>query len=116
MANERAALIEEEKWRQKEFRRLEKARAGKKTRFSLSADEVQKLKDKDMRCFDDGFDCPQMLLDLATEFNMAKIMKDPPSMEELDDRLAEIKWMEDEYAELRWERKDMIDRKLKGVE
>ena len=74
------------------------------------------MKDKDMRCFDDGFDCPQMLLDLATEFNMAKIMKDPPSMEELDDRLAEIKWMEDEYAELRWERKDMIDRKLKGVE
>ena len=116
MANERAALIDEEKWRQKEFRRLEKARAGKKTRFSLSVDEVQKLKDKDMRCFDDGFDCPQMLLDLATEFNMAKIMKDPPSMEELDDRLAEIKWMEDEYAELRWERKDMIDRKLKGVE
>jgi hypothetical protein len=57
-----------------------------------------------------------MLADLATEFNMAKIMKNPPSMDELDEKLDEIKWMEDEYAELRWERKDAIQRKLKGLE
>jgi|TARA_B110000090_G_C13394830_1_gene450828 hypothetical protein len=116
MANERQSLIEEEKWRQKELRRLEKARAGKKQRFNLSAVESQKLKDKDMVAFDDGFELTQMLADLATEFNMAKIMKNPPSMDELDEKLDEIKWMEDEYAELRWERKDAIQRKLKGLE
>ena len=114
MANERHALLKEEKWRQKELRRLEKARAGKKTRFSLSFDEVEKLKKKDLKAFDDGFEIAAMLKELASEFDMAKIMKDPPSMEELDDRLGEIKWMEEEYAELRWERRDTIERRLKG--
>ena len=116
MANERQALVEEDKWRQKEMRRLEKARAGKKQRFSLNADETQKLKDKDMLCFDDGFELSKMLNDLAQEFDMSKIMKDPPNMDELDDKLGEINWMAEEYGELRWERKDTIGRRLKGLE
>jgi hypothetical protein len=116
MANERQALLEEEKWRQKELRRLAKARAVKKNRFQLNADEVQKLVDKDMVAFDDGFDITNMLNELASEFDMAKIMKNPPTMEQLDEKLEEIKWMEDEYAELRWERKDAITRKLKGID
>ena len=80
----------------------------------MSFDEVEKLKKKDLKAFDDGFEIAAMLKELASEFDMAKIMKDPPSMEELDDRLGEIKWMEEEYAELRWERRDTIERRLKG--
>lgn len=114
MARERTALIEEDKWRNKEKLRLEKVRLGKKARFSLSADEYAKLKAKDDRVFDDGFELMAELRKLATDFDMAKIMRNAPTMDELDARLEDIQYMQEEFDEYRWERKDMIDQKMKG--
>lgn len=115
MARERVALIEEDKWRQKEKRRLEKVRLGKKVRFALSADEYAKLKAKDDLVFDDGFHLPTELGRLATDFDMAKIMRNAPTMNELDARLEQIEYMQEEFDEYRWERKDLIDRRMKGL-
>jgi hypothetical protein len=114
MARERAALIQEDKWRNKEKLRLEKVRLGKKSRFSLSADEYAKLKAKDDRVFDDGFELMAELRKLATDFDMGKIMRNAPTMDELDARLEDIQYMQEEFEEYRWERKDMIDQKMKG--
>ena len=114
MARERKALIEEDKWRSREKLRLEKVRLGKKSRFSLSADEYEKLKEKDDRIFDDGFDLHAELRKLATDFDMGKIMRNAPTMDELDDRLEDIQYMQEEFDELRAERKYMIDQRMKG--
>ena len=57
-------------------------RLGKKARFSLSADEYAKLKAKDDRVFDDGFELMAELRKLATDFDMAKIMRNAPTMDE----------------------------------
>ena len=89
-------------------------RLGKKARFSLSADEYAKLKAKDDRVFDDGFELMAELRKLATDFDMAKIMRNAPTMDELDARLEDIQYMQEEFDEYRWERKDMIDQKMKG--
>ena len=48
------------------------------------------------------------------DFDMAKIMRNAPTMDELDARLEDIQYMQEEFDEYRWERKDMIDQKMKG--
>jgi hypothetical protein len=35
-------------------------------------------------------------------------------MDELDTRLEDSQYMQEEFDEYRWERKDMIDQKMKG--
>jgi hypothetical protein len=115
MANERKALLEEDQWRAKEKRRLEKVRLGKKARFSLSMDEYEKLVATDERVFDDGFELRHELAKLASDFDMAKIMRSPPTMEELDKKLDDIQWMQEEFEERRWQRRDVIESKMKGL-